>query len=123
MAYTTINGKLVKTNKTFKMDPNVKEATDLIRELTKGHKGTVEVRMNFTHMEPVSIDTDTATHYKACYEDKFGPYNFEIHKTDKGYTVISDGNICSKDDPDREHIIWNYENQVAARMPKVLEVV
>ena len=116
MAYITINGKLVKTNKSFKMDPNV----EVISTFLAKHKGAT-VKMNFTHMEPISVDTDTDTHYKASYKDSHGAYNFEIHKTDKGYTVISDGNVCSKDNPDREHIIWNYENQVAARMPKVLE--
>lgn len=119
MAYITINGKLVKTNKTFKTDPNLATVTELFK--LASDKGA-NVKMNFTHLAPTQIIADTKTYYKATYQDAHGSYEFEIHKTDKGYTVISDGNVCSKNNPDREHIIWNYENQVAARMPKVLEV-
>ena len=117
MAYININGKLVKTNKSFKMDPNIKGISNAMKQVAA--QGKI-VRMTYAHLKPISIDADTDTYYKASYEDNFGAYNFEIHKTDKGYTVISDGNVCSKDNPEREHIIWNYENQVAARMPKVL---
>ena len=118
MAYITINGSLVKINKSFKMDPNVKGISNALKQAAEKGKA---VKMNFAHLHPTMVDTNTSTHYRATYEDNFGPYLFEIHKTDKGYTVISDGNICSKDSPNREHIIWNYENQVAAYMPKVLE--
>lgn len=117
MAYITINGKMIKVNKTLKMDPN-QESFNAAVQL--GAKLGVPVKFTFKHCEPITIEADTDTYYKASYKDNFGAYNFEIHKTDKGYTVISDGNVCSKDNPDREHIIWNYENQVAARMPKVL---
>jgi len=120
MAYITINGKLVKTNKTFKTDPNIKGISQL---LGMAAKQGLNVKMSFNHLAPTQIFADTDTHYKATYRDAHGAYDFEIHKTDKGYTVISDGNVCSRNNPDREHIIWNYENQVAAHMPKVLEAV
>lgn len=114
MAYTTINGKLVKINKTFKKDPNIKDFSSLVS------KGGM-INLKFAHLTPEQVHIDTDTHYKATYNDDYGTYDFEIHKTDKGYTVISDGNVCSQDNPDRDHIIWNYENQVASCMPKVLE--
>ena len=118
MAYTTINGKLVKINKTRKSDPNLKDFSEICNlAKTLG----ADVKVNFVQLEPSEVIEDDDTHYKAKYQDNFGSYVFEIHKTDAGFTVVSDGNICSKDNPDREYIIWNYETQIAAHMPKVLE--
>lgn len=95
------------------MDPNIKDVSDA---LAAGGS----VKMSFAHLEPQKIKSNTQTKFSAVYSDDYGSYDFEIHKTDKGYTVISDGNVCSRNNPDREYIIWNYETQVAGFMPEVL---
>ena len=114
MAYITLNGKLVKVNKSFTTDPNVQLVADAISNAKGGN-----VVLKTVALQP-NIVLDTDTHYQATYSDSFGTYDFQIHKTDQGYTVISDGNVCSKNNPDREYIVWNYETQVAAHMPRVL---
>jgi hypothetical protein len=112
MSYITLNGKLVKVNKSFKQDPNVKDIVSLLSKHTN-------VKIKAVALTP-TVKMDTDNHYSAVYTDSHGSYVFEIYKTSNGYTVISDGNVCSKDNPDREFIIWNYESQVAAHMPRVL---
>jgi hypothetical protein len=116
MSYTTINGKTVKVNKEFKMDPNAQSIADMLADMLPNDR---VVKLNAVHLKP-TVKEDSDSCYRATYRDDFGSYEFEIHKTSAGYTVISDGNVCSKDNPEREYIIWNYECQVGAYMPKVL---
>ena len=117
MAYKTINGKLVKKfNYKTSIDPNVEALTAQIRALGPGD---VVLHMTWKALPP-AIKIDTDTHFAAHYVDDFGGYDFEIIKTPRGYTVISDGTLVSEDNPEREYIIWNYECQVKAYLPKVL---
>jgi len=116
MAYTTVNGKLVKKfNYKTSIDPNVEAITAKI----KAHGANGAVVTNWKALPP-AIKIDTDTHFAAHYVDDFGGYDFEIIKTPRGYTVISDGTLVSEDNPEREYIIWNYECQVKAYLPKVL---
>ena len=118
MAYTTINGKLVKKfNYKTSIDPNIEAITAKIKA-----QGANDVVLSLTNWKalPPAIKIDTDTHFAAHYVDDFGGYDFEIIKTPKGYTVISDGTLVSEDNPEREYIIWNYECQVKAYLPRVL---
>ena len=118
MAYTTINGKLVKKfDYKTSIDPNVEAITAKIK--AQGAKGAIVMPNAWKALTP-SITIDTDTHFAAHYVDNFGGYDFEIIKTPKGYTVISDGTLVSEDNPEREYIIWNYECQVKAYLPRVL---
>jgi hypothetical protein len=119
MAYKTINGKLVKKfNYKTCIDPNVEALTAQIKALDP-NSTLVVLHHNWKALPP-AIKIDTDTHFAAHYVDNFGGYDFEIIKTHKGYTVISDGTLVSEDNPEREYIIWNYECQVKAYLPKVL---
>ena len=113
-----VNGKLVKKfNYKTCIDPNLEALNAKINAL--GPNSVLVLHESWEALPP-AIKIDTDTHFAAHYVDNFGGYDFEIIKTPKGYTVISDGTLVSEDNPEREYIIWNYECQVKAYLPKVL---
>lgn len=66
-----------------------------------------------------TVVIDTNDHFKANYIDAQGPYEFEIKKVDKQWRVTSDGFECCKS-KDKGYLLWNFESQLSAYSPRVL---
>lgn len=76
----------------------------------------------YAQLEPAKIITNTKKQYTALYCDDDGTYEFSIKRKMGTYTVISDGVACHKGE-DKNHIIWNFETQLAKvqHLVKVLQ--
>jgi len=121
--------KLIKNVKERKImmnlpfDPNIAVITanvNAIIEAAKHTNTTPEVNLKFVHLKPHKLLVDKPNKFKAIYKDDFGKYSFAIKRTDNNYTVIVDNKIVSKTD-DKDCLIWNFEVQLAAITPRILD--
>ena len=104
-------------------DPNhavISMQLKAINDAAKKTNTTPMINIKFTHLKPHKLLVDKPNKFKAIYKDDFGKYSFVIKRNDKNYTVIVDNQIVSETD-DKDYLIWNFEVQLAAIMPRVLD--
>ena len=108
--------------KNLPFDPNVEpllKQLDILTQVANTMNPTPLIRLYAVHLKPTKVLIDKPNKFKAIYKDDYGKYSFVIKKNNKNYTVISDNQmVCETDDKD--YLIWNFENQLAAINPRIL---